>query len=101
MNTIPELRQLEKTRKKLEVYVVTHMETITNSPPSPLPTRKTRNFPIYAYYTRITSTRKDSKKLEVYVVTHYEGDIILIGKSYRLKIKVDTNLFLAKRTAIW
>ena len=54
MHTIPELRQLEKTRKKLEVYVV----------------------------------------------THYEGDIILIGKSYGLNIKVDTNIFLAKRTAI-
>ena len=55
MHTIPELRQLEKTRKKLEVYVV----------------------------------------------THYEGDVNLIGKSYRLKIKFDTNLFLVERTANW
>ena len=35
MNTIPELRQLEKTRKKLEVSVLTHIETITNSTPPP------------------------------------------------------------------
>ena len=74
MNTIPDLRQLEKTRKKLEVSVVTHMETITNSTPPPIlstpttrKTRKTRIFPIYAHYTRITSTQKDSKKTRSYI----------------------------------
>ena len=130
--------------------------TLSSHPP-PHPTRntrKTRIFPIYAHFTRITSTRKDSKKtrsfcsntygndyqlnspsilrptpfkklekldffqfmqtipelrkletlekkLEVDVVTHYEGDVNLIGKSYRLKLNFDTNLFLAERTANW